>query len=814
MLRLGCPRLRRALAACRACRPAGAVVAAAGHAAGAAACALSGAAPARRAGAASEETPAKTPLWLILLRMALVALVILALAHPLLNPSAHAGRQRAAGARRRRRLDRGAALGRAPGHARPADRPGGARRAGASSCSARRRRRRDRAAGALGAAPERRARRGRRARARALAGRPRARRWSGSPELGVDGSAAIVWLSDGIDDGSARDFAAALLRCGSLRVLTEGAADLPRLLAAGGYRRQGPHRHGAARRCEPAGRGRRARGRRGRAAAGAPGRAFAAGRDRRASPISPMPSELRNRAPRSRSRARPRPARCCCSTSAGAAARSASSARAQAEQRSRCSSGAYYLDTRAGTLQRGAARRCRRRCSRATSRCWSFPTCRPSGAEEKAAPVKWIEAAAWCCASPAPHLAEQADDDLLPVTLRRGGRTLGGALSWETAGAAGAVRADSPFAGLDDAARRHRLAPGAGRADRRPRRQDLGAAGRRHAARHRREARQGLARAGPHHRRSRMVEPAAVGPVRRHAAAHRGAVSRAWPARPTRRCRRWRRSTASAGCSAPRPRPSTIAAGAFRRDHRLAAPIRPASTARPTQRRALNLAPARSSASRRSASCRRASRGKPTRAAARSISAPSCSARALALALHRSRHRLCAARPAAAAHAARAGAAPRRLVLALVLAAAPAQARRRRFRHQGDERAPARLCPHRHSRGRRRDRAPASPGSATSLNRRTAVEAAEPMAVDVEQDELIFFPLLYWPVAAGRGAAVAAGASSASTAISPPAAPSSSTRAIEGDARRRPARRRSRRCAALAAGSTCRRWCRCRPITC
>ncbi len=33
-----------------------------------------------------DETPARTPLWLILLRMALAALVILALAHPLLNP--------------------------------------------------------------------------------------------------------------------------------------------------------------------------------------------------------------------------------------------------------------------------------------------------------------------------------------------------------------------------------------------------------------------------------------------------------------------------------------------------------------------------------------------------------------------------------------------------------------------------------------------------------------------------------------------------------------------------------------------------------
>src|SRR4051794_8657222 len=35
-----------------------------------------------------EETPARTPLWLVLLRMALAAMIILALAHPLLNPSA------------------------------------------------------------------------------------------------------------------------------------------------------------------------------------------------------------------------------------------------------------------------------------------------------------------------------------------------------------------------------------------------------------------------------------------------------------------------------------------------------------------------------------------------------------------------------------------------------------------------------------------------------------------------------------------------------------------------------------------------------
>ena len=39
-------------------------------------------------------------------------------------------------------------------------------------------------------------------------------------------------------------------------------------------------------------------------------------------------------------------------------------------------------------------------------------------------------------------------------------------------------------------------------------------------------------------------------------------------------------------------------------------------------------------------------------------------------------------------------------------------------------------------------------GLTATLNRRTAVETAEPLAVDVESDELIFFPLLYWPVTA------------------------------------------------------------------
>jgi hypothetical protein len=43
-------------------------------------------------------------------------------------------------------------------------------------------------------------------------------------------------------------------------------------------------------------------------------------------------------------------------------------------------------------------------------------------------------------------------------------------------------------------------------------------------------------------------------------------------------------------------------------------------------------------------------------------------------------------------------------------------------------------------------------GLTGTLNRRTAVETAEPLAVDIEKDELIFFPLLYWPVVSSQAA--------------------------------------------------------------
>src|SRR5690348_10427003 len=178
-----------------------------------------------------EETPAKTPLWLILMRMALIALIILALAHPLLNPNAtlagngplvlvvdngwtaarHWDERRAA---LDRVIDQAEREGRRvvlvgtappPGEAappplsvlRPTDARGEADKLVPEPWPEDRKATLDRIA-----------------------------------KLGISGAADVVWLSDGIDDGSAAAFAEGLLRFGSLRVRADAAEDLPRLLAA------------------------------------------------------------------------------------------------------------------------------------------------------------------------------------------------------------------------------------------------------------------------------------------------------------------------------------------------------------------------------------------------------------------------------------------------------------------------------------------------------------------------------------------------------------------------------------------------------
>ena len=110
------------------------------------------------------------------------------------------------------------------------------------------------------------------------------------------------------------------------------------------------------------------------------------------------------------------------------------------------------------------------------------------------------------------------NDELVPVRLRRGGRSLGGTLSWDTPKTFAPFTRESPFFGLavpdEIGIRRQILAEPDGDLQSRT----WAVARRRNADRDRRQARRRPDRALPRHRRHHLVEPAPVGPVRRHAA--------------------------------------------------------------------------------------------------------------------------------------------------------------------------------------------------------------------------------------------------------------------------------------------------------
>jgi hypothetical protein len=67
--------------------------------------------------------------------------------------------------------------------------------------------------------------------------------------------------------------------------------------------------------------------------------------------------------------------------------------------------------------------------------------------EERTQLTRWVEDGGVLIRFAGPRLAA-ADDDLVPVKLRRGGRILGGSLSWEKPQQLAAFGRDSPFAGM------------------------------------------------------------------------------------------------------------------------------------------------------------------------------------------------------------------------------------------------------------------------------------------------------------------------------------------------------------------------------
>ena len=390
-----------------------------------------------------EETPARTPLWLVLLRMALATVIVLALAQPVLNPRAAAivpgpvvfavdngwGAARNWDAMRAtlgRLIDQASRAGREVVLFGTADPPGG------------------RAPGDLSLL--------RSADARAAAANLQPEPWPDDrrqalarfDRLDLTHAAEIFWMSDGLDDGDASVFAAGLARHGPLTVMAPTANALPRLIEASNPGEQ--NLAVVVRRVDP-----KLPDTVTLRALGSDGRLLArqtvtipAGETSTIAHL-PMPTELRNQV-----------------TSVTIANEASAGAVLLLDERWRrrpvgvvgrhdasqpLLSGAYYLDkalspfseVRTGDvsslIKSGIA-------------VLAIPDGAPLSGSDHQAIGKWLDNGGTVLRFAGPHLAAQSDDDLLPVRLRRGDRVLGGALSWEKPAKLAPFPADSPFAGL------------------------------------------------------------------------------------------------------------------------------------------------------------------------------------------------------------------------------------------------------------------------------------------------------------------------------------------------------------------------------
>jgi len=392
-----------------------------------------------------EETPARTPWWLILLRTVLAALIIIALSHPLLNPQT-----RLAG-------DGPVALVIDDGWA--AARDWHRRQAAAIDILAEAERESRQivlvttapaASDEPALAPTRAA--DARAAVEALAPKP----WPGDRQAALaqlramplpQGSMA-VWLSDGVEDGAATALADYLAGRGSLRYIAAAPQDAPRLLTADAAPAELAGKDlGVVVRSLPAAEPRAIAVR----ASGEDGALLArevatiAPDDKSVAVRLPLPTELRNRVTRievegeesagavllvdERWRRRP----------VGIAATANTAGQPLLSEN-------FYLERALSPfseIRRGRAIDLLKR----EIAVLIYSDAGPDSPAEEESVKKWIEAGGILLRFAGPRLAEQSDH-LLPVRLRRGGRTIGGALSWETPAKLAPFAADSPFAGL------------------------------------------------------------------------------------------------------------------------------------------------------------------------------------------------------------------------------------------------------------------------------------------------------------------------------------------------------------------------------
>jgi len=389
-----------------------------------------------------EETPARTPLWLILLRMALAALVIVAAAHPLLNPQA--------------RLASTGPILVIVDDGWTAARNWPARQSALADLLAEAERE-DRQVVLVATAPPVTNEPAslapiRAADARAAVQALQPKPWPVDRQAvlarlkalsGADATSAF-WLSDGVADGESQALATYLAERGSLHYLAAEPSQAPLLLIAGEMQ---ANDLGVRVRSLPAPVPRLLQVRASAEDGGLLARQVATiepgakGVEVRL----PMPSELRNRAARIEiegdqsagavllvdERWRRRPVGVAAATNAGGQPLLSEN---------------YYLERALGPfteIRRGRPIDLLKR----ELAVLIFSDVGPDSPAEEGTIVKWIEAGGLLLRFAGPHLAEQADQ-LLPVRLRRGGRTIGGALSWEQPARLAPFAPDSPFAGL------------------------------------------------------------------------------------------------------------------------------------------------------------------------------------------------------------------------------------------------------------------------------------------------------------------------------------------------------------------------------
>jgi hypothetical protein len=394
-----------------------------------------------------EETPARTPWWLILLRTVLAALIIVALAHPLLNPrstlpgsgplilvvddgwaAAHDWQKRQAAATdllaEARREDRNIILVTTapPATGEPAAPLSPIRAADASAAI------------------------------EAMKPKP----WPVDRKAALDrlkaipitGATAAIWLADGVDDTGAKALATHLAEGAGLRYLSAAQNDQPRLIAADtGTADLAERDLVVAVRSLPAPEPRPLTLRATTDDGAVMARELAtlpANADRVMVRLR-MPGELRNRVTRveiegensaggvllTDERWRRRPV--------GIAAPATPGAQPLLSEN-------YYLEKALEPfteIRRGPAAELLKRQLAVLI----YADTGPDSPGEEETVQKWIEAGGLLLRFAGPHLAEQSDH-LLPVRLRRGGRTIGGALSWEKPAHLAPFLDASPFAGL------------------------------------------------------------------------------------------------------------------------------------------------------------------------------------------------------------------------------------------------------------------------------------------------------------------------------------------------------------------------------